>query len=92
VSAAGPFDTEDQALAVPAVRMTYDLMHESHEPVVMPLRNGKMLVDACIAAGVDLGHYDHQIITWLAGWEPQMCAVIAGLITRAHAAGRDGAK
>ena len=33
------------------------------------------------------GAYDHRILTWLAGWEPQICAVVAALITRAHAAG-----
>jgi hypothetical protein len=34
-------------------------------------------------AGVHLGAYDHQIITWLAGWERSTCAVVAGLISRA---------
>ena len=33
------------------------------------------------------GAYGHRILTWLAGWEPQICAVVAALITRAHAAG-----
>jgi hypothetical protein len=38
---------------------------------------------------VYLGAYDHRIIEWLTGWEPSTCAVIAGLISRAHAAGQD---
>jgi hypothetical protein len=47
----------------------------------------RLLEDACRAAGVQPGAYDHRIIGWLAGYEPQMCAVVAGLISRA-AAGR----
>lgn len=47
----------------------------------------RLLEGACGAAGVKLGAYDHRILVWLAGWEPQMCAVIAGLITRASRAG-----
>jgi hypothetical protein len=43
-----------------------------------------MLLQACEAVGVELGAYDHQILAWLAGFEPQACAVIAGLIGRAH--------
>ena len=48
-----------------------------------------MLASACESAGVDLGgpsSYDRQILAWLAGWGPQTCAVVAGLISRAHAA------
>jgi hypothetical protein len=43
-----------------------------------------MLIDACAAAGVRTGDHDDPIIEWLARWEPATCAVIAGLITRAH--------
>lgn len=55
--------------------------------------NHRLLEDACRTAGVQLGAYDHRILLWLAGWEPAVCAVIAGLITRAHAASEadDGA-
>jgi len=42
--------------------------------------NHRMLCEACTAAGVELGACDHAILTWLAGYEPQACAVIAGLI------------
>ena len=31
-----------------------------------------------------IGGYDLKILAWLAGWEPQVCAVVAGLITRAR--------
>jgi hypothetical protein len=49
-----------------------------------------MLFRACERAGVDLGgpaSYDRTILAWLANGEPQACAVVAGLITRAAAAG-----
>ena len=46
----------------------------------------RLMEDACTAAGVELGAFDHRILLWLAGWEPQTCAVIAGLIGRAHQA------
>jgi hypothetical protein len=47
----------------------------------------RLLEDACRSAGIQLGAYDDQILLWLAGWEPWVCAVVAGLIIRAHAAG-----
>jgi len=76
----GPYETEREARA--------DVQHIFDSP---PGSWGdgmrRLLEDACGAAGVQLGAYDHRILLWLAGWEPQTCAVIAGLITRA-AAGR----
>ena len=45
--------------------------------------NLAMLRAACEGADVELGAYDLRILAWLAGWEPQVCAVVAGLITRA---------
>ena len=41
------------------------------------------LTAACETAGVELGAYDRRVLTWLARWEPEMCAVVAGLILRA---------
>jgi hypothetical protein len=52
-------------------------------------QNHQMLIAACEAAGVSLGAYDSRILAWLAGFEDSACAVVAGLITRAHAAGQD---
>jgi hypothetical protein len=46
-----------------------------------------MLFDAIESAGIELGAYDEKMVSWLAGWEPTTCAVVAGLIIRAHAAG-----
>lgn len=93
VNALGPYDTEGEAL-------TADLPHEvralhaaglvgSGDP--HRLVHGAVLrhlVNACTTAGVDLGHYDHRVLNWLATWEPQTAQVLIGLISRAHAAGQ----
>jgi hypothetical protein len=34
--------------------------------------------------GVHLGACDYRMLVWLTTYEPSTCAVIAGLITRAH--------
>ena len=49
------------------------------------------LRQACDQADVALGAFDTRILAWLAGWEPETCAVVAGLITRAHASGSNAA-
>ena len=77
----GPYESEAQARE--AVSPIYEAAHDSPRRGVIAERNHKFLEDACRAAGAELGAYDHRILTWLAGWEPQICAVIAGLITRA---------
>lgn len=82
----GPFETEHQAARLPAVRATYDAAHASTRRGVIAERNHRMLCEAITAAGVDLGAFDHRIVQWLAGWEPQTVAVIAGIILRALAA------
>ena len=42
-----------------------------------------MLAQACRDAGMHFCAHDRAIVAWLAGSEPQTCAVIAGLIRRA---------
>jgi len=42
-----------------------------------------LLLSACEQAGVTLGAYDRSILVWLAGFEPQAAAAVAGIITRA---------
>jgi hypothetical protein len=76
----GPYDTERQAADAAS--------HILNSPPEA-WRNGchRLMEDACTAAGIRLGAYDHRILLWLAEWEPSTCAVIAGLITRAHNAG-----
>jgi hypothetical protein len=68
----GPFESEREARE--AMRGQYEPTSEG---------NRQLLLNAVNAAGVALGAYDRRIVGWLAGWEPQTCAVIAGLIARA---------
>lgn len=77
----GPFETERQAAG--PVRHILD-----SPPGTGAWGDGnhRLLEDACTTAGVQLGAYDHRILLWLAGYEPAACAVIAGMIRRAHAA------
>jgi hypothetical protein len=77
----GPFETEQDATRHPAVQ-------EIYESANLADAQHRLLEEACTAAGVELGHYDHRVILWLANYEPQMCAVVAALITRAYQAGK----
>lgn len=87
VRAAGPYDTEQQARTSPEVRAIWQAVAEDSRRGVIAEGNAAMLGRALDAAGVQLGAYDRRIVSWLGIWEPQVCAVIAGLISRA-AAGR----
>jgi hypothetical protein len=80
----GPFERQRQA--ADSVRHIYDAMHASTRRGVMAEEEYKLLNSACTEAGIELGAYDHRILTWLAGWEAETCAVVAGLITRASEA------
>ena len=84
---AGPFETERQALGTPAVRAVFTTFEAAPGQGRMQPANLAMLRAACEGADVELGAYDLQILAWLAGWEPQVCAVVAGLITRARSHG-----
>jgi hypothetical protein len=83
----GPFDTERQVRELPAVRAVYRAFDADPGVGRMTPHNERMLRQSCAAAGVPLGAIDARIVSWLAGWEPGTCAVIAGLISRAYAAG-----
>jgi hypothetical protein len=82
----GPYETErdarDAALAEVRPRPGWSILSAE--------QNRELLADTCDRAGVALGAYDRRILEWLAGFEDSACAVVAGLITRAHAAGRTG--
>jgi len=82
----GPYEDERQARA--DVASIYQQARHSVRREVLGEANHALLADACERAGITLGAYDARILAWLAGWEPQMCAVIVGLITRAHQAGQ----
>ena len=86
---AGPFETEREARAAALAaagppRPGWSILNEA--------QRHNMLLDACTDAGVAVGAYDSRIVAWLTHWEDPTVAVIAGLISRAHAAGRDGAR
>jgi hypothetical protein len=91
MSVIGPLETAQQARELPQVRAIYDAMHASHRRGASDERCARLIEQACRAAGVVLGAYDRRIIAWLSQWEPQTCAVVAGLIQRAYRAGRDAA-
>ena len=79
----GPFETASQArtaahFAVPPPEGSSILTAEG---------NRKLLGRALEAAGVEMGRYDDRIAEWLAGFEDAICAVVAGWVSRAHAAG-----
>jgi hypothetical protein len=82
----GPFDSEREARELPAVRKVYEAFDRDPGVGKMAPHNHRMILDALAAAGVYLGAYDHRIAEWLAGWEPQTVAVIAGWVARARLA------
>ena len=79
----GPYETSDQVRQLPAVRTVYDVMHAALGRGAGQDDCEKLVTGACEKAQVTLGAYDARIIRWLANWEPETCAVIAGLIARA---------
>ena len=85
---AGPYQTSAEARENAAVQEIYAAFRADPGLGRMALHTNAMLVDACVMAGVELGAFDRRMLAWLSGFEPETCAVIAGLITRAHAAGR----
>ncbi|MBO0807965.1 MAG: hypothetical protein J2P32_06640 [Actinobacteria bacterium] len=67
----GPYNGEQQARdAIPAWWGLFDRFDH--------------LTDACEDAGVAVGEYDRRVLFELAGQDPAVAAVVAGLITRAH--------
>ena len=80
----GPFETEREARELAAVQAIYEAFRNDPGVGRMTPHVHRMLVEACAAAGVQLGAYDRRVLAWLAGWEPQTAAVVAGLISRAN--------
>ena len=77
----GPYETEHEAVSA-SLYVQRGLLGTGRD---MTGANLDELTDACAAAGVTVGAYDARILRWLADYEPQTCAVVAGLIARAHA-------
>jgi len=87
----GPFQTEQEASRTEAVRAVYAAFDADPGPGKMAPHNVAMLTGACEEAEVVLGAFDARQLEWLGTWEPHTCVVIAGLIIRAHEAGRAAA-
>jgi len=84
----GPYETQQQVRA--DVADVYEHSRRSAVRGVLAEANLAYLADVCERAGVRVGVFDARILTWLANWEPETCAVVAGLITRAQAAETSG--
>ena len=67
--------------------MAVRAIYEAYRAGITSLHDGSadLLVSACEQAGVTLGAYDRRILIWLAGFEPQAAAAVAGIINRAAA-------
>lgn len=90
----GPYETEAQAHAEPMPRELSRLHAEDRIRSGDPDRLArntvlKALLDACEAAGVEVGAFDRRTLAWLADTEGSTAQVVIGLITRAYAAGRE---
>lgn len=77
----GPYETERDAAY--AARALGGPLRDGWS-ILSAEQNRQLLTQACDSAGITLGAYDERIMTWLAGFEDSTCAVIAGVITRAH--------
>ncbi|MWA07406.1 hypothetical protein F8568_045200 [Actinomadura sp. LD22] len=73
----GPYETEQQAADT-----CRDAYGHPHVPGHMRATNRARLTDACEAAGVELGAYDMHVLEWMTRWEPEVCAVVVGLVLR----------
>jgi hypothetical protein len=79
----GPYGSPSQAHAT--------ARHAYQGCAYAPLRHSalSLLMTAVEGTGVRLGAYDRDIMVWLAAAEPQVAAVVAGLVARAHQAGQE---
>lgn len=82
----GPFDSRDEVRDLPEVRAAWDAVHASPGQGRMQQHGQAMIAGACKRAGVALGAEDRRVLLWLASVaEPEQCAVLAAMITRAAA-------
>ena len=73
---AGPYETRQQARALPQVEAVYQAARSGTGPV-MGRMSGELVISACIESGVVLGAYDEKIVRLLAAVEPEAAAVLA---------------
>lgn len=78
---AGPFGTRAQA------RGLVHHIYATGDGRTFRTANYALLQDTCRSAGVALGAYDHTALQWLAAFEPEVIAVVCGIVTRAWRAG-----
>lgn len=74
----GPYDTEREARLDAG-----DVFELSPVGSSWDEANLWKILNACEAAGVEMGDYDERIAHWVARWEPQAVQAIVGWITRA---------
>lgn len=85
----GPFGSDREVRSHPAIAPILASLTSAFEAEPMlalgtaGAMNRKLLVDACVHAGVELGDYDRAMIAWLSRWETETAAVVAGWIQRA---------
>lgn len=83
-----PVEDEEHAGELPAALAARAAYSADPGPGTPVPHNRRILTGALGAAGVDLGGYDEFILEWLATTSnPETCAVVAGWVTRAAAAG-----
>ena len=87
MSVIGPYEDERQARGA-AMDIAAGLGIRPVTSILSEDQRRKLLLEACKAAGVELGTYDERIIRWLANWEDSTVAVVSGLIERVYGAGR----
>lgn len=78
-AAAGPYETRRRART--DVADIHAQCAQSTRRGVIGEVNLAHLQNACEQAGVTVGQFDARILAWPAAWEPETCAVIAGLMT-----------
>jgi hypothetical protein len=87
----GPFDSEAEVRALPAVTAAFEASRKAPKPSVLTEHALTILAVALGTADVELGDYDQRIVDLLARGEIQTAAVIASWIERAYQNGlRDG--
>jgi hypothetical protein len=83
----GPYESRDGARRAPEVAAAYDRF-AGDQSGGLATAGLAMLLGACEDAGVTLGAFDQRILTWLAGFDIEASAAVAGIIRRAAEGGK----
>ncbi len=80
----GPFETTQEARAA-----AHTIVQPSPGMSILDeAQNCELLAVVCAQAGVENDAYDRRFLKWVAGSEDSMCGVFAGMLLRAHEAGK----